>query len=434
MAPPLQYHLGKLKMNTLAPSRTRMLAVSAEEHRSIRDELTELLKTPHFSNSKRYPALLSYIVEKTIAGRSDELKERILGIEVFHRPPDYDTNNDTVVRVAAGEVRKRLALVYHESEVEHTIQITLPAGSYVPEFFRTTSQEILIPPILAGPTLDQRISQTGFEKLTPASASVPLRTISIPLRIRSMWWKRGAVLAVVALAAVFVALFVHLWAAARQTSVDLFWQPIHTASSPALICPSAMVRDPTTPYGLAIAHKADEILFTSMATTVTLAELVNLFTKNHTEYMVQPSSSTTLTDMRERPVILIGAYDNEWTGRLQNDLRYRFAPSPARQIYDTMNPSTTWIRPPSLPLLEEDDYAVVARFHSKLTDGLVVLIAGIGKNGTEAAAQFVTTPRYMDLLNRQSKDWASKNVEVVLKTKVIGGKSGTPSIEAVHVW
>jgi len=87
-----------------------------------------------------------------------------------------------------------------------------------------------------------------------------------------------------------------------------------------------------------------------------------------------------------------------------------------------------------LPFLEEDDFAVVARFHSKLTDGMVVVIAGIAKNGTEAATQFVTTARYMDLLNQQSKDWASKNVEVVLKTKVVGGKSGAPSIEAVYVW
>jgi hypothetical protein len=408
-----------------ALSRTRMHPVSEEEHRLIRSELAELLINPHFSNSKRYPRLLSYVVEKTLAGRSDELKERVLGVEVFHRPADYDTNNDTVVRVAAGEVRKRLALIYHESEVEHPIEITLPAGSYVPEFFRINSQETLVPAVSQQRAQHQQILAAGFEELIGTSGSTPSRHI---------WRKLGFALAIIILAAGLAGLFVHVRASRRTSSVDLFWQPIHASPSPALICPSAMVRDATTPYGLAIAHRADEILFTSMATTVTLADLVNLFTKNHTEYIVQPTSSTTLTDMRERPVILIGAYDNEWTGRLQNDLRYRFAPGPARQIYDTMNPSTSWIRPAALPLLEEDDYAVVARFHSKLTDGLVVLIAGIGKNGTEAAGQFVTTPRYMDLLNQQSKDRASKNVEVVLKTKVIGGKSGAPTIEAIYVW
>jgi hypothetical protein len=139
--------------------------------------------------------------------------------------------------------------------------------------------------------------------------------------------------------------------------------------------------------------------------------------------------------MKKHPVILIGAYNNEWTDRLQTDLRYRFAPGPSRQIYDGLNPSTIWIKPTSLLLEQEDDFAIVGRFHSKLTDNLIVIIAGIGANGTDASAQFVTTPRYMDLLSqRLAKGWETKNVEVVLKTRVIDGKSAAPTIEAAYVW
>ncbi len=97
-------------------------------------ELHEVLSSAHFCNSKRYPALLQYIVEKTLAGESDQLKERTLGVEVFDRPPSYDTNADTVVRYTAGEVRKRLSLYYSELDRKPAIRISLPAGSYVPEF------------------------------------------------------------------------------------------------------------------------------------------------------------------------------------------------------------------------------------------------------------------------------------------------------------
>lgn len=412
-------------MNAIAPIRTRIQPASEEEHRLVRDEVAALLKTPHFSNSKRYPALLSYVVEKTLAGRSDELKERILGIEVFHRQPDYDTNSDTVVRVTAGEVRKRLALVYHESGVEHTIQITLPAGSYIPEFFRIASHESLVPSIATEPASNQRPPRAGDE-LTPVSPTKPPS---------DHWWKPSATIALLVLAAGLTALFVHFQATVRRTPVDLFWQPVRASSNPAIICPGALVRSNATASGMALAERQDDHSFTSVSTTEVLAKLVDLFSKNHTAYVVQPTSSTTLNDMRDRPVILIGAYDNEWTARLQNDLRYRFAPSPERRIYDGMNPSISWIRPPSLPLRQEDDYAIVGRFHSKLTDNLVVLIAGIGKNGTQAATRFVTTPRYMDLLNQsQYKGWASKNVEILLKVKVIDGENGAPSIEAVYVW
>jgi hypothetical protein len=68
-----------------------------EDRDAILLELQEVLASPHFCNSKRYPALLRYIVEATLAGNSDHLKERTLGVEVFDRAPSYDTNADTVV-------------------------------------------------------------------------------------------------------------------------------------------------------------------------------------------------------------------------------------------------------------------------------------------------------------------------------------------------
>jgi hypothetical protein len=66
----------------------------------------------------------------------------------------------------------------------------------------------------------------------------------------------------------------------------------------------------------------------------------------------------------------------------------------------------------------------------------VIALAGVGRNGTEAATQFATTPRYMQLLRDQigGADFANRNVEVVLKVNVIEGKTGAPSIQQVYVW
>ena len=107
-----------------------------QERDAVLRELQTVLASPHFAASKRYPALLKYIVEHTLAGKSDLLKERTLGVEVFDRPATYDTNADTVVRYTAGEVRKRLQLFYHEEGRHSSIRISLPAGSYVPVFLR----------------------------------------------------------------------------------------------------------------------------------------------------------------------------------------------------------------------------------------------------------------------------------------------------------
>jgi hypothetical protein len=111
-----------------------MASSNKEDRDAVLRELKQVLASPQFSSSKRYPALLQYVVENTLEGKSDLLKERTLGVEVFDRPPTYDTNTDTVVRYTAGEVRKRLQLYYHEQGRNSQIRISLPAGSYVPEF------------------------------------------------------------------------------------------------------------------------------------------------------------------------------------------------------------------------------------------------------------------------------------------------------------
>src|SRR5215510_7173564 len=96
-------------------------------------QLTRILESPQFRSSKRCSLFLRYVVEQASENHLEYLKERTLGIEVFGRNPQYDTNQDPVVRAAVGEVRKRLAQYYLEPGHDDEIRISLPAGSYVPE-------------------------------------------------------------------------------------------------------------------------------------------------------------------------------------------------------------------------------------------------------------------------------------------------------------
>src|ERR1017187_4801907 len=100
------------------------------ERAAIHDHLEKMLADPLFKHSKRYPNLLRHIVEHTLDGRTDDLKERTLGIEVFGRDPGYDTNADPIVRATAGEIRKRLGQYYHEHGNGDGVEIELSPGSY----------------------------------------------------------------------------------------------------------------------------------------------------------------------------------------------------------------------------------------------------------------------------------------------------------------
>ena len=71
------------------------------ESAAVLAQLDRILSTPLFQHSKRYPTLLRHVVEQTLRGAGDELKERTLGITVFRRSPEYDTSADPVVRNTA---------------------------------------------------------------------------------------------------------------------------------------------------------------------------------------------------------------------------------------------------------------------------------------------------------------------------------------------
>ena len=103
------------------------------ERADVRKQLERILSSPVFQNSKRYAAVLKFLIDRTLEGSGDQLKERTIGIEVFNRAPDYDTATDHAVRSAVAEVRKRLAQFYQENPLE-PVRIEVLPGSYVPQF------------------------------------------------------------------------------------------------------------------------------------------------------------------------------------------------------------------------------------------------------------------------------------------------------------
>src|ERR1017187_7333560 len=115
-------------------------------HTEILAQLAQIQNSPAFRNSARSKEFLSYVVEQVLAGHPENLKERSIGVNLFHRAPSYDTGDDPIVRVKAGEVRRRLAEYYAAEEHAPGLQIELPVGSYVPKFHWRTEPPPPAPP------------------------------------------------------------------------------------------------------------------------------------------------------------------------------------------------------------------------------------------------------------------------------------------------
>jgi hypothetical protein len=104
-----------------------LVPIEAAEH--VREHLSEILASASFRTSARSQQFLQYVVDETLAGRSESLKERVVGERVFGRDPAYDTGQDSIVRVKANEVRRRLAQ-YYEQHPHAPVRIEMVSGSY----------------------------------------------------------------------------------------------------------------------------------------------------------------------------------------------------------------------------------------------------------------------------------------------------------------
>jgi serine/threonine-protein kinase len=100
----------------------------------IRRQLARIESHPLFVRSLRMRRFLEFTIEQRLAGKADELKEYVLGVEVFDRPPSHDPRLDPIVRVEARRLRAKLRDFYQSAGAEEELMIEYPLGSYVPRF------------------------------------------------------------------------------------------------------------------------------------------------------------------------------------------------------------------------------------------------------------------------------------------------------------
>ncbi len=100
----------------------------------VREELEKIVASPRFAAAGRLPLFLRHVVEATLSGQSERLKESVLGIEFFRRGNDFDPRLDPIVRVEARRLRARLEEYYSGDGASHSVQIEIPRGAYVPVF------------------------------------------------------------------------------------------------------------------------------------------------------------------------------------------------------------------------------------------------------------------------------------------------------------
>jgi hypothetical protein len=412
--------------NMKAAAGPRPTSVSAE---AVREELSRVLACHEFRLSKRSQDFVRYVVEHTLSGREDMLKERTIGIEVFGRSTSYEPSDDATVRVKAGDVRKRLGLYYAEEGARNPVRIELPAGTYVPEF-RWAETKPEAPDALAP------IPQAAAPSHLTAVAPIPVK----PRSLRRLAIIVGSVLIAIGAAAA-------LWMRSRPApnALDQFWAPVLKGASPVSLCVAFV-----PVYGLNGGLNGDPVKvrptrsddfvlltdqFVGGGDLVASSRISAMLARMQHPYQLRIGSDVSFQDLRAAPAILVGYSYTRWK-EISSQLRF-FIDTSREPVGITDNGKLTDLTLPNLPAdrRTSEDYAIVSRVFHPDTHAMLVELAGITQYGTEAAADLVTNSDLMaEALHGAPIDWPNRNLQIVLHVKVISGTASSPKVVKTYFW
>jgi hypothetical protein len=450
------------------------VARSADRKAALRKHLKEITQGKAFRGSLRSAQFLTYIVEQAIAGNFEFLKERVIGAELFQRSPSYDTGEDAIVRVTASDVRKRLLQHYDRYGAASDIHISLPLGSYIPEFTWGNAIE----PDQLGSIIRHKdslaTSPISAADLGPAVASITVKEASVDAladlktsrhtrRLRRRWLFVTVPLAILNLV-LFGALWSHfLRAKGAQVSV-LPWSAFFKSPHPIRLItsdPEIAALQRITGGRISLAdyenHNYPAERYTStpeskefllwgdwtgpgdLQTAMSIAELAQSHSR---QISVQSASKTRLQDLKsdDNFIFLGSPRSDPWVSLFNDWLDFQFLPvdTELKEVIRNVRP-----RPNEQSIYAQDwktgtpgeTFAIIAFVQNPDQDGQVLILAGESGLGTNIAGRLVTDlPRLSIALQKCGTPPSGplKHFELLLRVSAMAGSSRGFEVLACH--
>jgi hypothetical protein len=454
------------------------IAGSNEDIAVLQRHVQEIIEGSAFKSSRRSGQFLKYIVDQSIMGNFEALKERVIGMELFGRAPSYDTGEDAIVRVTASDVRKRLLQHYGKYGSTSEFHLSLPLGSYIPEISHTPHTEPH-PPDIAAKTVEPAASQLSppSEHLDsaphhdqPAVSEVPLSGLAGSDKPK--YWHVALLVAILLLT-----LNVALWVVFKNPVAraqpaapiaTLPWSVLFNSahatnlitSDPGIVYIQEMsgklvsVSDyanrnyipessKLTPdelrllRGLTVDRSAAEV---DTPIAVHIAEVAQTFSKG---IGVRAARGIRLTDLKsDDNFILLGSpRSNPWSSLFSDQLDFRFDYDEKtnkeiiRNVHPRSNEKPVYV-PTALGWATGETYGVMAFVQNADQSGHVLLLGGASGEGTEAAGRLATDlPGLSNVLRKCGVDPSGpvQHFEILLHLTMMAGSPSHVAVEACHI-
>ena len=468
-------------MQSSSPADERLAAIariaaSRGDSASLQRHMAEVVKSAAFQSSHRSAQFLEYIVSKSLAGQVESLKERIIGIELFGRDPSYDTAGDSIVRVTASDVRRRLLQHYGKYGSSSDVRISLPIGSYIPEITIERAKAPVEPASHNGKD-DRAVSEPTTSASSPIPAPETAGPADAPLVVPFLQRAWPMLLAIsILLLALNLVLLGALWnrrngdpAATNDPALVPPWssflgssRPLHLITSDPAIFQIQTIAARQIPVADYANHnylpepntlKAEQISIykdilrgdkSASAADPPIAAGIAALAQSHGRPLdVQAARNIQFSDLKsdDNFIFLGSPLSNPWTSLFSDQLDFRFVFDPKAGQEDLINthPRSNELHSynPTAPgWATGESYAIVALVKNPDQTGRVLLIAGASGEGTAASGRLITDlPRLTAMLQQCGfpKSGTMQDFELLLKLTTLAGSPHRIDLVACHV-
>jgi hypothetical protein len=424
---------------------------SLEQQRLL---VSRILCSALFRKSRKLATFLQFICEQQQMGKADSINEQRIGTEVFGRNEGYHMGEDSIVRSQARFLRLRLQEYFATEGKDEPIILTIPKGSYVPEFHL---RELPAEPVQAVATL---VSHIGYTASTPSD-----KESSDPPPKRSSFW---IYVAAGFGAVVCLALGIGWWLRGeehRHAGVPVevrFWASIFDSNRTTILVPadsSLVLMDELIGNEITLSDYMNRKyrstvpppetsriwnqLLTSQYTNVVDLRLVSALERlpvvDHSKTQVQFARDVSVSELKQNNVILIGSTRaNPWVDLFSSAGRFRvgYDSKTHTNLVENRNPGQGEKARYDEAAGSADHlaYGVISYLPSLDGESSSLLIGGTSKAGTETAAEFLLSPRFITFLHTlDSKGGALPHFEILLSAQNLNGNSYQRTIVCYHV-
>jgi hypothetical protein len=435
--------------------------------KAFQQHLEEVLCGEAFRGSHRSGQFLRYIVNRSVSGHCDELKERLIGVELFGRSPTYDTGEDAIVRVTASDVRRRLLQHYGRYGTASEFRIRLPLGSYIPEIARDVpvktealeESEIELPreaPIdflaPSPPLMDEEASVLVDHEKAPRLSEA-----------RRFWTQRKVLLCCLSLA---VSGIFAVWLTGRtdslwgplfgfQLSTKLITSDPNIAEVQSITGQTVTLSDYANQRYVPVPEKvppqlmnlSTEILRRDQAAAVDTGIAVNIAEWRDQakagRLTIQSARTLRFSDLlKDENFILLGSpRSNPWALFYSDHLDFRFVfdTGSGQEIVENLHPrtgeSSSYV-PTAMGFATGQSFAVASYLRNPDHLGHVLLIAGANAEGTEAVNDLMTDSTALSAVMSPCglpRKPPIPNFQLLLRLSTMAGSPGHSEVVACHV-